>query len=69
MIDFPKHPVIDLDIDRLEVVLDLKWFIEGNGIIKELKAQGIRGSIDRFDSIKTQTFLISFQKEPWKKYC
>lgn len=39
--------VYDLIIDSAEISLSMKWFLEGRGLIRTCKLQGIRGTIDR----------------------
>lgn len=42
-----NHSVVDLTFEEVDVKLSALWMLEGRGLVKELTARAIRGTIDR----------------------
>lgn len=42
-----NYASMDLTIQQIDVKLSLWWFLEGNGLLKEMILKGVRGHVDR----------------------
>lgn len=45
--EYPGYSTIDLDIEDLDVILSVLWWLEGKGFVKEARMKGVRGTVDR----------------------